>query len=185
MIFCRCADGAFVIKGCATVAQEIYSAQMARVLGVAAPHTRLVSWPGSEWQNLQKNVKRHLLRKGLIDHSVANLKHKVEKELDRPHILIFELVPSAVGLDCLQPEELAELLGGAPGVREVGRVCGLDVLLNNADRLPLLWDNGGNAANFMLSSSPAGGAFSVFAIDQAAFSAPVGAARDQYCELQH
>ena len=36
VIFCRCASGTFVVKGCATVAQEMFSAQLARVLGVAA-----------------------------------------------------------------------------------------------------------------------------------------------------
>ena len=44
VIFCRCASGTFVVKGCATVAQEMFSAQLARVLGVAAPRARLVSW---------------------------------------------------------------------------------------------------------------------------------------------
>eukprot|EP01043_Picozoa_sp_COSAG02_P037469 COSAG02_NODE_2814_length_7971_cov_4.403455_3_plen_260_part_00 len=135
VIFCRCSSGTFVIKGCATVAQEMFSAQLARVLGVRAPRARLVSWPGNEWQMLQKHVKRHLLRRGLNDPSAATVRRKVEKELDRPHILIFELVPG-VGLDSMLPQDLAEKLKGSGGIRAIGAVCALDVLLNNADRLP-------------------------------------------------
>ena len=36
VIFCRCRAGVFVIKGCGTVAQELYSAQLANVLGMLA-----------------------------------------------------------------------------------------------------------------------------------------------------
>lgn len=175
VIFCRCASGTFVVKGCATVAQEMFSAQLARVLGVAAPRARLVSWPGNEWQMLQKHVKRHLLRRGLNDPSAATVRRKVEKELDRPHILIFELVPG-VGLDSMLPHELADNLERTGGMRDVGAVCALDVILNNADRLPLLWHNNGNAANLMFCQSRN----RVVAIDQAAFSVPSGAGRDDY-----
>jgi hypothetical protein len=175
VIFCRCAGGTFVIKGCATVAQEMFSAQLARVLGITAPRARLVSWPGNEWQMLQKHVKRHLLRRGLNDPSAATVRRKVEKELDRPHILIFELVPG-VGLDSLPPQDLAAKLKGSGGMRAVGAVCAFDVILNNADRLPLLWNNNGNVANLMFCESWN----QVVAIDQAAFSVPSGAGRDDY-----
>ena len=175
VIFCRCASGTFVIKGCATVAQEMFSAQLARVLGVAVPRARLVSWPGNEWQMLQKHVKRHLLRRGLNDPSAATVRRKVEKELERPHILIFELVPG-VGLDSIPSQELAEKLKWSDGMRDIGAVCALDVLLNNADRLPLLWNNNGNVANLMFCESR----LQVMAIDQAAFTVPAGGGRDEY-----
>ena len=175
VIFCRCASGTFVIKGCATVAQEMFSAQLARVLGIRAPRARLVSWPGNEWQMLQKHVKRHLLRRGLNDPKAATVRRKVEKELDRPHILIFGFVPG-VGLDRMVPQVLAEKLKGSGGMRAIGAVCALDVILNNADRLPLLWNNNGNVANLMFCESWN----QVIAIDQAAFSIPSGAGRNDY-----
>ena len=35
-------------------------------------------------------------------------------------------------------------------LRELGALLALDVLVNNCDRLPLIWDNQGNAGNVML-----------------------------------
>jgi predicted protein tyrosine phosphatase len=152
VVFCRCAGkggGSFVVKGCGTVAQEMYAAQLARVLGVPAPRTRVLSWPGRPWQLLQEHIKRHLRQQQGLEHT----QRKVLKELDRPHILVMDLLVGAVGLDELSPPELgrARANGAAPIIlRGVGAICALDVLLNNSDRLPLLWDNAGNPANLML-----------------------------------
>lgn len=51
--------------------------------------------------------------------------------------------------------------------RDVGRLCSLDVLINNVDRAPLLWDNGGNTANLMLALPAGGSAGALVGIDQA------------------
>jgi hypothetical protein len=78
-------------------------------------------------------------------------------------------------LDALEPQLLSPQLAahGGRALCDIGAVCGLDVLLNNSDRLPLLWDNGGNAANLMILRSTQHIETEIVAIDQACF--PVGA----------
>jgi hypothetical protein len=41
---------------------------------------------------------------------------------------------------------------GKTRLRELGRLLALDAVLNNSDRLPLMWNNQGNAGNIMASS---------------------------------
>jgi len=51
--------------------------------------------------------------------------------------------------------------------REIGRVIALDLLLNNFDRFPIIWQHDGNASNLMIQSdSTAAGKYKLHAIDQ-------------------
>ena len=43
-------------------------------------------------------------------------------------------------------------MSGREHLREIGRLLVLDVLINNGDRFPLLWENRGNPGNLMFDS---------------------------------
>eukprot|EP01051_Picozoa_sp_SAG22_P004535 SAG22_NODE_245_length_13962_cov_11.954555_15_plen_325_part_00 len=44
---------------------------------------------------------------------------------------------------------------GARWLRQVGAVIAVDILINNSDRLPCVWDNEGNTENLMLAAAAA------------------------------
>jgi hypothetical protein len=46
---------------------------------------------------------------------------------------------------------MAAALADGEHVRQLGAILALDVLVNNVDRLPLIWDHQGNAGNVMLN----------------------------------
>merc|ERR1712107_928597 len=62
---------------------------------------------------------------------------------------------------------------------ELGRMCALDVLLNNFDRLPIpVWDNNGNLSNALVSADGQ----HCFGIDQQVYPIEEGANRNAYLE---
>lgn len=66
----------------------------------------------------------------------------------RPHILVFELAKAdALGGGASPAQQTAELKAE---LGTLGTVLGMDVLLNNWDRLPLIWDNEGNPGNLLV-----------------------------------
>lgn len=66
------------------------------------------------------------------------------------HVLLKEYLPGT-NLDSLGATRAAEVFSNATRLREVGRILALDVLCNNGDRFPLIWDNRGNPGNVMIS----------------------------------
>lgn len=64
-------------------------------------------------------------------------------------------------------------------MRELGRLCALDVLVNNLDRIPLpVWQNEGNLGNVMVVN----GGKSIVGIDQQVNFIMPGPGRDRYTE---
>ena len=63
---------------------------------------------------------------------------------------------------------------------QVGKIVAFDALINNVDRIPLLWDNEGNTANLMLSD-----ASKVIAIDQAVGYIVAAQGRARYLARLH
>ena len=51
-------------------------------------------------------------------------------------------------------------------LRELARLCLLDVVINNLDRLPVLWDNAGNLNNLMLGPDGLVGIDQAVALDR-------------------
>mmetsp|Transcript_1914 Transcript_1914/g.4898 ORF Transcript_1914/g.4898 Transcript_1914/m.4898 type:complete len:505 (-) Transcript_1914:6-1520(-) len=68
---------------------------------------------------------------------------------------------AAVGKDASSPH----YVGAQNAWRELGRLMAFDVVINNFDRLPLVWSNEGNLANIMLSGS-ADETLTIVGIDQ-------------------
>ena len=84
-----------------------------------------------------------------------------------------EFVPGAVSLPSLGAVRCAAAFdpttdGGRRRLRELGGVVALDALIDNSDRLPVLWPNRGNARNVLLSENATGANASVIALDQLA-----------------
>lgn len=76
------------------------------------------------------------------------------------HVLLKEFLPGA-HLGEIGGDRASEIFGGGglsengrSRLRELGRILALDVLCNNGDRFPLIWDNRGNPGNLMLARGP-------------------------------
>lgn len=66
--------------------------------------------------------------------------------------------------------------------QEVGRLIAFDCLINNYDRLPMIWDNDGNPRNVMLDVDPNSFEIKVKGIDQAVRSITSQDGLKSYCE---
>jgi len=93
--------------------------------------------------------------------------------LNRPNLMVMELVPGATMLEGCPPTKAAELLdpatpAGRRRLRELGALVAMDALLNNSDRATCgMFDNDGNARNILFTPGDDG---HTVAIDQACCS---------------
>ncbi|KAL6044767.1 Antitoxin protein of toxin-antitoxin system [Balamuthia mandrillaris] len=140
-------QGMVVVKGSSTITVEAFGALLAERLEVTAPKVRVLEYTNPEWRVMKRKLFSLAKRIGEND-SV-----KVEKELDRAFVLVMEYVPGK-DLETLGPEMALKVFGGDWGryiLQQMGRIVVFDMLCNNWDRLPAVWDNDGNAKNIILS----------------------------------
>eukprot|EP00727_Mastigamoeba_balamuthi_P011700 m51a1_g7152 putative actinfragmin kinase (811) ;mRNA; r:336152-339089 len=161
VFFVDFADGASaVVKGCSDVAEQAFAALVGlRVAGVRLPRTRVVDYthPSDEWIR----IKAALFP---LAERTPGLQAKVEKELNRAFYLVMELArgrpvdtlgsadaEALLGqpreLQLRSPEESAASAQARARLRQLGRLMAFDALVNNSDRLPLVWSNAGNPHN--------------------------------------
>eukprot|EP00039_Didymoeca_costata_P019312 m.337022 g.337022 ORF g.337022 m.337022 type:complete len:402 (+) comp18025_c0_seq1:122-1327(+) len=142
--------GAIVLKGSRSIAPEAFSCLLGLKLGVLAPKFRVIDVAGDEGAAMMRNL-------GSLDISGrvnTTIKHQT-------HILIKSYIPG-VTFGQLSSARAKEIFGpanklsenGHERLKELGRLLALDVLCNNGDRFPLIWDNRGNPGNVMLAKGP-------------------------------
>ena len=156
-----------MIKGCSNPAQEFYATKLALALALPTPRVHLVSWPSPEWHQLQDAVVQ-------ITKANTTTTFKARKMLDRPHLLVYQMVVGTALHECAGDaahsgrfrRSLRE--NGGESLRQLGALLAFDVLLNNWDRVPLVWDNMGNLNNLMLGRPAEATVVSVHGIDQSA-----------------
>lgn len=156
------------VKSPGSIAAEMYGAWMAKRLGVPTPGVRLVDRNSEEGQRIIANLTSDRLCSRQL-----GLRSKVERVVLKPHLLVMQYIKgypldyavhgtsfcetfvknkfAACGEDDKeQSEEASELHAvGKLNCRILGRILGFDVLINNFDRLPCIWNNRGNAGNII------------------------------------
>jgi predicted amidohydrolase len=147
-----------VVKGSLTVVQEMFAFHLGKALKINVPNHYMVQCTGDDqYLKLQENV---------IEKASPHVARRAEKELHRPYLIVMEFIqgydifalPSAFDL-------IDQFLNSHESLVQLGNIMALDILLNNWDRLPLIWDNDGNGANIVFTTS--GNQVKIFAIDQA------------------
>jgi Actin-fragmin kinase, catalytic len=150
---------------CVDNTQEVFVSRLAEYLGVRCPRMRVVEYVNAEWTAMKQAL--FSLAGSLPNGTTEQM--KVRKEMDRAFVIVMELAEGRP-LCALGPH-LGSLLcvhthTGRERLRAIGRVCALDVLCNNWDRLPLIWSNDGNLDNiFVGRCCGAAGATGVTALD--------------------
>eukprot|EP00051_Salpingoeca_urceolata_P030448 m.8936 g.8936 ORF g.8936 m.8936 type:complete len:400 (-) comp3369_c0_seq2:86-1285(-) len=138
VFFADTVEGAFVVKGSRSVAAEVFSTLMAAQLGIVTPATRIVRTASSEGKRMLEKCKE-LDASGRASVNLGSQTHVLLKPFQRGKNL------SQAGV------KYATEFFQKPGQLEaLGAVLVLDVLCNNGDRLPLIWENRGNPGNVMI-----------------------------------
>lgn len=157
-----------VVKGSSTVVQEIFALELAYLLKINTPKHYIVAFTQPEFSKIQY----------ILAQKVGSRAAVVKKELNRPFLMVMEKINgnsifSAVSNESdRSPKGVQEVvkkyLNNKENLQHIGKIMVLDVMLNNLDRIPLIWDNEGNLEN-LLFSNDGNGNHLVFAIDQAIY----------------
>lgn len=153
-----------VVKGTSTLVQEIFALELANALKINVPRYYIVNFTQRAFREIQYNLRSKVGARGCV----------VEKELNRPFLLVMEQINGKSIFELAtengkEPEQIKQTIsnyfGNSKYLKQIGKILLLDVLLNNLDRMPLIWDNEGNLENLLFSKETE----SVYAIDQAIY----------------
>ena len=183
VVFVETDAGVAVLKGCNDIALEVFASMIGRdIMGWnAMPRTRVFDSKSKEHESLYNTVCIYLMAKEEEDASsakaVGRVRNGVGFHLNQSHLAVMELVQNGQMLESLPPDVAKAVLdpktdGGRQRLEEIGRMMVFDMLINNSDRIPLIWDNEGNPRNFLVRTGHSGdGAsepnFEIVPIDQA------------------
>jgi hypothetical protein len=153
------------IKAPGSIAAEVYGSWLAKRIGVPTPAMRLVDRNGEEGQK----IISVLLSPSLC--TTPTKRSRIERVVLRPFFIIMEFVPGIPLEDIFQPisttfikekfstcnttieqKQFHEI--GALNLMIFGKILALDILTNNFDRLPCIWENNGNPGNIMFRTEP-------------------------------
>lgn len=152
VIFTKIGSSGAVVKSCATIATELFASELAQLMDVPCPQMRVLEYTNPEW-GLVKKMLHARSKFGRNGNPLSlRMRRKIGKELDRPNILVMELLPDGQMLEGMTKADAAALFTPAT-LTQVGVVLGFDAFINNSDRLRSLWDNIGNGRNLLLSKS--------------------------------
>mmetsp|Transcript_23442 Transcript_23442/g.61391 ORF Transcript_23442/g.61391 Transcript_23442/m.61391 type:complete len:403 (+) Transcript_23442:63-1271(+) len=146
VFFVQTSSGAVVLKGSRSMGPEVFSSLLGTALGVYCPPWRVIATGSPEG----KELVAELAAKDASGRLKLNLGSLT-------HVLLKGFLPGG-HLGEIGSERAAEIFGraglsdnGCARLREIGRILALDVLCNNGDRFPLIWDNRGNPGNVMMA----------------------------------
>ena len=146
VLFVRTSAGSFVIKGSPQIAEESFASCLFKALAVPTPLVRLTSYTQSEWGTIKSTLRRQCGSVTELNGTNVQILCKIEKELDRPVLLIMEMVTGASMLEGMLPNQAQSLFdadqaAGQRRLQQVGRMMAVDLLLNNSDRIPApVWE---------------------------------------------
>eukprot|EP00055_Hartaetosiga_balthica_P014073 m.75397 g.75397 ORF g.75397 m.75397 type:complete len:403 (-) comp8480_c1_seq3:60-1268(-) len=163
-----------VVKGSRNMAAEVFANLLAGKLGLAMPLFRVIS-TGAKEGSAMLSAFRERDSHGLANASLGSQTHVMVKDFVR-----------GVNLNLLSEQQLISIMGkdGNPNdiqkqrFSELARLLLLDILTNNGDRLPLIWDNRGNPGNTMFSRLDG----QIIAIDNAIVTLSDEQKRSEYME---
>eukprot|EP00041_Stephanoeca_diplocostata_P016054 m.312304 g.312304 ORF g.312304 m.312304 type:complete len:397 (+) comp20238_c0_seq9:270-1460(+) len=139
--------GAVVLKGSRSMGAEIYSCLLGTKLGIFCPRWRLIPLKSSEGSAMLAGL------------SEKDTSGRVRVNLAAMQNILLKAYLPGTNFGSLDVARTTEIFGveghlspnGVKRLREIGRILALDVLCNNGDRLPLIWDNRGNPGNIMMA----------------------------------
>ena len=154
VVFVLTGFGGYVIKASSRPAEEYFASLLFEELGLPSVRARCVGHTTQEWGDIKKAIRGGAsARRARGDESGALKLHlRLNGPLDRPQLLIMELVSNAAPLEgYMHAKELFEVGPGAANLCKLGQLLMVDVFLNNSDRIKAkCWDNDGNGGNVLV-----------------------------------
>lgn len=133
-------SGAIIVKRSKALGSEIFCTLLALRLGVRTPFTRIINSTAKDGLRMLMT----LLKKDSLGRVASTL-------YEQNHLILMQY-QSGVTIGSAPHERLVAALQG-DNLRRIGAIMAFDVLVNNVDRLPLIWDHQGNAGNLMLDDA--------------------------------
>jgi len=169
-----------------TAANEMLAEHLALACGVRVAQCRILRGGEEEYMEVARIAERCRVvgmdaTMGLILH-FGRYRHHADNQWndvsEKGGVEVFGVLEYVPGHALMGIEAQRVLASPADSLLlELGRLCALDVLLNNLDRVPLpIWQNDGNLGNVMV----VGGGSSIAGIDQQVNLIVAGLARDAY-----
>mmetsp|Transcript_10041 Transcript_10041/g.10958 ORF Transcript_10041/g.10958 Transcript_10041/m.10958 type:complete len:410 (+) Transcript_10041:73-1302(+) len=152
-------ESRLVIKSSTDLPTEYWTMELFSTLGLKVPRQRVLGYHQKEYKTLKSNVTARLS---------AEVRLKFYSAFQRPFIMVMEYI-EGTGFFQLNRQTGPTSFNsvdsiGSYNLYDLGRVIGADVLINNFDRCPLVWENDGNGGNIMFGPQLTG----IYAIDSKA-----------------
>lgn len=158
VVFILTSAGSYVVKASSRPAEELFASRIFAKVGVAVPMVRCVGHTENEWMEIKNAIKQGAKYCNARGDSIGSqkLKQRLGGPLDRPQLLIMELVSGASALE--GNISASKIFGdfrvnsfSRHRLRVLGKILAIDIFLNNSDRIPSqVWDNDGNGGNIMI-----------------------------------
>jgi len=138
------------LKGSSTIAADMYALALAHSVGVCVPDFRSLRIIDDEFQVLSKKMEK-------LDEKNNPLKRgKHVKLFSHPVILVMEFISGKSLVDMMHPSYVFGKKGevslqGTYTLQEFAKITVYDAVINNWDRIPLIWDNEGNPENILFT----------------------------------
>jgi len=150
VFFVETESGSFVLKGSSTVGADLFAYELAKLYRVPVPRMRVIGFTADEWHDMWKGLgplEAHVNK----DSAIAT---PLGKCMQKAFMCVMDL---SLGSDMehLEKGEAAKIFKNEAVLKELGRVLAFDMLVNNWDRLPCIWDNDGNPNNILFSNDGA------------------------------
>jgi hypothetical protein len=140
VVFVVTEAGTYVVKGGDSVAQESFAGMLASKLNIPVPPQILLARGGKGYDEL---IELLTLNAPRYD---AELSQKVNSLLDKPCLLLLQFTQgstiNSLG-DSINPILSTDSAAGFECFRQLGQILAFDVICNNSDRAPAIWDNEG------------------------------------------
>jgi hypothetical protein len=130
-------SGAIIVKRSKALGSEIFCTLLALRLGVRTPFTRVISSTAKDGLRMLTT----LVKKDTLGRVASTL-------YEQNHLILMQY-QAGVAIGSAPHDRLVAALQG-DNLRRIGAIMAFDVLVNNVDRLPLIWDHQGNAGNLMI-----------------------------------
>jgi hypothetical protein len=136
-----------VLKGCIDLPLLYFGSLFCHCLEISSPFCRILEYHDPESIFMYENLAR-------ATENNFSVYSKIKYDLhDRPHILLYEYVPSLL-LHEFGIERANFILGSdnishSKIMQGIGRILALDLFFNNYDRISWLWNNEGNSNNLL------------------------------------
>jgi hypothetical protein len=136
-----------VLKGCVDLPGIFFGTLFCKGLNIDTPACRIIEYIDPEFNDMILNLERATLTN-------TNTYHKITYDIkERPFLLIYEYVPNLIlydfGISRADMIFKEQNFKSREIFMSIGKILAVDVLFNNYDRLPWLWDNPGNPNNLL------------------------------------